>query len=285
MMARHIVRLIELVVGAATVLAMVWIALPGERPWTVVWGCVRRLVRSRRRTLYLSGFLALLAFNYLWLHLGADRWCTEQVVARRGADFTEVIHRGIEGDAVAHIQSAVGWGPLTWGLGFAYVTVFPCMIFTTLFVFDHQGHRLGLGLVLAGYVLNYLLELPFFVCVPVRETFVYYQESGLGPPAARLLLDDISPLIMEVYRGMSGVDNCLPSFHTSLSVTLALAAWHGGRRLGWLMSLAAVPTVLATVYLGIHWVTDFAAGLVVGVVVYGLARRIVRRWVPEGRDG
>lgn len=279
------IRLVELALGAATVLALVWIAAPERGPWAVVAGCARRVVGSWRPALYLGACVAVIAVNYLYLTWGIDAQFTAWVVDRRGADFAELIHQGIEGDAVARLQAAVAWPPLTWLLGYAYVVVFPCLVLVAMMVFDHSRDRYGLALVLAGYLLNYVLALPFYVLVPVRETFVYYQQSGLGEPAARLLLDDISPVVMEVYRGMSGVDNCFPSLHTSLSVTMALVAWHGGRRLGWLMTVCAGAVVLSTVYLGVHWLTDVAAGLVAGAAAYGLARLVARRWRAGGCDG
>ena len=234
------VRLIELVLGAATVLALVWVAVPGRRPWRVMAGSVRRMWGSWRRWLYVAALASILGANYAYLAAGIDERCTARVVARRGGDFAELIHARIEGDAVARLQGAVAWQPLTWLFGYAYVVVFPCLVVVALVVLDERRDGHGLALVLAGYLLNYLLALPFYAWVPVRETFVYYHESGLGPPAARLLLDDLSPVVMELYRPMSGVDNCFPSLHTSLSVTLALVAWQAGRRRGRAVTAAPV---------------------------------------------
>ena len=270
------VRLVELALMTATALALVWAGVPGEPPWRVAARSAWRVLGSRRRVLYVAACLSVFAVNHLLLRV--DEQLTAWVVDWRGADFAELIHRRIEGDAVARVQGAVSWLPLTWGFGYAYVVAFPCLVLVLMAVFDHRGDRHGLALVLAAYLLNFLIVLPFYVCVPVRETFVYYQETGLGPPAARMLLDDISPWIMRAYRVTSGVDNCFPSFHTSLSVTMGLVAWHVGRRYGALLSAVAAAVVLSTVYLGVHWLTDVAAGLVVGVAAYALARRVARRW-------
>ena len=280
---RHVVVVVELALGVATVLGFVWVAAPGRWPWAVVARSVWRVFGSWRRAAYVSACFSVLLVNYLYLTCGVDERSTAWVVARRGSDFAELIHHRIEGDAVARVQAAVAWPPLTWLFGYAYVVVFPCLVFAALFVFDHARSRYGLALALAGYLLNFALVLPFYVCVPVREAFVYYQETGIGPPAARMLLDDISPLVMQVYRGMSGVDNCFPSFHTSLSVTMALVAWHGARRCGWLFTGSAAAIVLSTIYLGVHWLADVAAGLLAGVAAYGLARLVARRWRPAER--
>jgi membrane-associated phospholipid phosphatase len=276
--------LVETLLGVATVLACVWVAVPGRWPWGVVADSVVRAATSWRRALYLGALLAILVLNRLYLALGIDERCTAWVVARRGTDFATLIHRHIEGDAVAHLQRAVAWLPLTWLLGYVYVVAFPCLVFVAVLVFDHRRDGRGLALVLAAYLLNFALVLPLYVCVPVREAFVYYQELGLREPAVRLLLDDISPAIMAGYRSMSGVDNCFPSFHTSLAATLALVAWRGGRRLGWVVTVLAAAVVVSTVYLGVHWLTDVAAGLVVAAAACALAWRLARRWQAPARE-
>jgi len=280
----HVAMLVETVLGVATIVALVWIAVPGRRPWALAADSVVRTATSWRRLAYLGALLAILVFNRLYLALGIDERCTAWVVARRGTDFAALIHRCIEGDAVAHLQRAVAWLPLTWLLGYVYVVAFPCLVFVVLLVLDHRRDGHGLALVLAAYLLNFALVLPFYVCVPVREAFVYYQESGLREPAVRLLLDDISPAIMAGYRSMSGVDNCFPSFHTSLAATMALVGWRGGRRLGWAVAALAAATVVSTIYLGVHWLTDVAAGLVVAAAAWALARRVARRWQAPARE-
>jgi len=159
--------------------------------------------------------------------------------------------------------------------------VFPSLVFVSIFVFDQLDDRRGLAMVLLGYAFNFLLVLPFYLVFPVRETFHFYT-ADLHSQAVQMLLDDIHPAIIEGYRAMSGLDNCFPSFHTSLAVTLALVAWHAGRpRYAWLVTLFAAANVLSTVYLGVHWVTDVAAGLAVGVVAYVVARRASLRWSAE----
>jgi membrane-associated phospholipid phosphatase len=282
----QIVRAAETLLGISTTLALVQVAVPGARPWSIILRTVAETVRSPRRLLYLAACCFVLLFNYLYLAWGVDEWCTQWVEeARNGKDFAHFIHRHVEGDLLARIQPEVAWLPATWFFGYVYVIVFPCLVFVSIFVFDHWRDVRGLAMVLIGYVANFLFVLPFYVCFPVRETFVYYEDMGTGGPAVRMLLDDINPVIMQAYRLMSGVDNCFPSFHTSLAVTLALVAWHGGRRFGLLITSFAAANVLATMYLGVHWVTDVAAGLVVGVGAYWLARRLSARWAGGGGSG
>jgi membrane-associated phospholipid phosphatase len=277
-------QLVQLALGVATVLALLWLADDGTPPWRVVGRTLAETARSRSRLLYAAACASILAFNYLYLELGVDAYFTRAVVAWRGADFTPLAHDRIEGDAVARVQQALACRPLTLLFAYVYVTVFPCLLFVSILVYDHWRDRRHLAMTLVGYVLNFAIVLPFYVLVPVRECFVFYREGGGGAgPAARLLLDDLSPVIMQGYRTMSGVDNCFPSFHTSLAVTVALVAWDAGRRrFAWLVGSFAAAIVFSTIYLGIHWFTDVAAGVLVGWAAYRLARTASRRWAGEG---
>jgi membrane-associated phospholipid phosphatase len=74
---------------------------------------------------------------------------------------------------------------------------------------------------------------------------------------------------MTILRPMSGIDNCFPSFHTSLAVTVALFAIRSGRRaFAVVMTAMAAAIIFSTVYLGVHWLTDVGAGIIVGIVAY-----------------
>jgi len=280
MSGTQLVQVVEMALMVPTTLLLLWIAVPEVAPWRAAWESLCGAFRSPRRVLYLAAGCSILAVNYLYLHLGLDERFTGWVVESRGRDYTSSIH-SLEGEAVAGIQSALAWLPLTWFFAYVYVIVFPCFVFVAMLVFDRLRSKRGLAMVLIGYFLNYLVELPFFVVFPVRETFHFYQHD-LGSQGVRLLLDDISPVVMEAYRAMSGLDNCFPSFHTSLGVTMALVSWHTGRRsFALVMTGFGLANALATLYLGIHWVSDVAAGAAVGVLAYVFARWLSRRWAQE----
>lgn len=265
---------------AATILFLVWVAAPDAAPWRVAARSAWSTVRSGRRALYVLACCSILIANLLYLELGVDEQFTSWVKADRGQDYTAAIHH-LEGGAVARLQRALACAPLTWFLGFVYVVVFPCLVFVLLFALDHLRNRRGLAMVLIGYLFNYLLVLPFYLWFPVREVFHYYRHD-LGSQGVRLLLDDIHPAVMQAYRTMSGLDNCFPSFHTSLAATMALVAWHSGRaRFAWLISFFAAANALSTLYLGIHWLTDVIAGLAVALLAYGLAYGLSRRWAAN----
>ena len=276
----QLARVVETALMAVTIPLLVWAGVPEVAPWRVIGRSAWDTVRSGRRALYVLACCSILAANYLYLVFGIDDTFTSWVVARRGHDYTADVH-GLEGGVVAHLQQALACPPLTWFLGFVYVIVFPCLVLAMLFVLDRLRKRRALAMVLIGYLLNYLTALPFFLWFPVRETFHYYKYD-LGSQGVRLMLDDIHPVVMQAYRAMSGLDNCFPSFHTSLGVTMALVAWHTGRvRFALLMTFLGVANALSTLYLGIHWLSDVVAGTGVGLLAYGLACVLSRRWAQE----
>lgn len=277
---QQVARFVETLLMAATILLLVWVGVPEAAPWRVAARSAWATLRNGRRAVYVLACCSILLANYLYLQLGVDERFTAKVIAARGRDFTGDIH-ALEGGLVAGLQQTLESAALTWFLGFVYVVVFPSLVFVLLFVFDHLGHRRGLAMVIVGYLANYLLVLPFYLWMPVREAYHYYRHD-LGSAGVRLMLDDIHPVVMKAYRAMSGLDNCFPSFHTSLGLTMALLAWHTGRRgFAAVFTFFAAANALSTLYLGIHWLADVVAGVVVGVIAYALALLLSRRWANQ----
>jgi membrane-associated phospholipid phosphatase len=255
------VQLIELPVLVATFVLIAWLSVPRANPFTVALRPIRRIFTRKRYAAYVAAGALVVATNALLTPL--DGPFTAAVRGWLGSDFTPFIHAA-EGNVVALFQT---WTPiaLTWFLGWAYVIVFPVMAPCAMAVFDFMGqHRRNLAL-LAALVANYLIVLPFYMFFPVVESH-HYRPPG-GEPLVRLLLNDLDPAIIKVLRPMSGLDNCFPSFHTSLAVTVALFAWRSRRRaFRVVMTVLAACVVISTLYIGVHWVSDVLAGIVVGVV-------------------
>jgi len=268
MSATLAVRLIEPLVFVASIIVLVKLSLPYANPLLVTFRPVVRTFTRRNYFIYIMiGLAVILADTIL---TAIDHRFTERVVALFGQDFTELIWR-IEGEWVAVFQRWT-WAPLTWFLAWAYVIVFSAAVPWTMAVFDYLGETRRNVAVLVGYIMNYLLVLPFYIAFPVRECHAY---APGGRQFVRLALDDLHPAIMQVLRPLSGIDNCFPSFHTSLVVTMALFAWDSGRKaFAAVMSVMMISIMFSTLYLGIHWATDVAAGVVVGVLAWFLGERL-----------
>ena len=114
--------------------------------------------------------------------------------------------------------------------------------------------------------LAYAVSLPFFLFFPVPERWAW-------PESGAILLSDLwAPRLIEVFRPISGLDNCFPSFHVSLTTVIVGLCFMERLRFRWVALWLGLLVVLSTAVLGIHWLTDIAAGLATGVFALAGAR-------------
>jgi membrane-associated phospholipid phosphatase len=191
----------------------------------------------------------------------------DRITAKLGYQMTGWIHR-MEGDWASVIQR-LEWPPATFFFTFIYVIVLPVLLAAPIILAAAEERKaLFRGLSL-GLVINYIAGLPFYFFFPVKEMW-----AG-NPGKVQLLMDRVSPLIMESYRANSALDNCFPSLHTSLALTVPLVI---GRAGGPAMAVAtwatAILVAFSTLYLGIHWASDVAAGALLAVLAAAIARRL-----------
>jgi membrane-associated phospholipid phosphatase len=91
-----------------------------------------------------------------------------------------------------------------------------------------------------------------------------------------LLSDLWAPELIEVFRPISGLDNCFPSFHVSLTVVMVAFAFIYRLRYRWSALWIGLLIGFSTSVLGIHWLTDIAAGLATGILAVAVARLMDR---------
>ncbi|WP_336036176.1 phosphatase PAP2 family protein [Halobacterium yunchengense] len=235
----------------------------------------RRLARAvadgRRRVVavapYVLPLLAVLGARRLALTVGPElSWYLEW-------NATEYIY-SLEGTLVADVQS-VATPALTeyfvfvYLYGYVFLLVFPLVAY---FALDRSDR---LAELLAAYGLNYGLGLVCYVL------FVAYGPRNVVPEAVESLLYTTHPTTQHLTGEVNLNTNVFPSLHASLAATVALFAWRTRREYpGWLAVAAplAVSVAVATMYLGIHWATDVAGGLVLAGVAYVGAVRAVARY-------
>jgi serine/threonine protein kinase len=115
---------------------------------------------------------------------------------------------------------------------------------------------------------DYAISLPFFLFFPVPERWAY-------PDSGAVLLSDLwAPKLIELFRPISGLDNCFPSFHVSLTVVVVTLSFLYRLRFRWVSLWIGVLIILSTAVLGIHWMTDIAGGLATGFFAVAAARLI-----------
>jgi membrane-associated phospholipid phosphatase len=159
------------------------------------------------------------------------------------------------------------------GFTLAYFVLFPVLALALAWALARREDGSYRCLVYAvGLV--YALSLPFFLFFPVPERW-YYPESG-----AVLLSDLWTSKFIEAFRPISGIDNCFPSFHTSLVAILVLVAYRAGLRHRHAVAFLGLVVVLSTFALGIHWLPDIAAGLSAGLLAFSLACRLAAKAGP-----
>ena len=249
---------VQYAAGAVTVLILLRTAKCGS-PFALARDGLRRLLEPAYRRWFLLA-TAVMTFNLI------ETAFDDALTARLGLDFTGWLWRW-EGALIAPLQRA-DWPPLIAVLTFFYIVVFPMLIVASMLLHaarnDFRAYR---GLLL-GLVLNYVLVLPFLIFFPVREAW-----SGASGHIA-LLIDHLGPSIMRAYRATSALDNSFPSFHTSMAATTAFLAWRNcPQPFAWVVSVSASLVVFSTLYLGIHWACDVAAGLLVAAAVCAIVDR------------
>jgi len=223
----------------------------GRQPLVPAWMFLKSLVSSRNYLLFFIAMLTILLLNKNELKL--EQWMNIQY------DLTGLLS-GWEGAWPATLQSALQSNWLTAICAVFYVVLFQSAMIASVGIYTSTNNMKLYYAFCIALLVNYFVAVPFYLFVPVFE--VWHVQ-----PAVRFLLPDVFPTFEEVYRPLSGIDNCFPSLHTSLSVTVALLASRSGiRRWAIFTWINASVIIFSIFYLGIHWFTDMVAGLVLAVL-------------------
>lgn len=241
-------------VSVGSLLALLRLATR-QNPFSTIWRACRYILAEHRALALVALAYAMIAFNLLETRLEAGlvdsvRW-----------DFTHAISQ--VGTGLILALQRLEWPPLTHLLTFVYVILFPMLMLGALMVYAANRDLGAIRNHVVSYWVNYLVALPFYLWVPVREAWA----GGVG---VRFLIPQVFPGFEQVVRPHSGLDNCIPSLHTSLALTYALVAWRQGyRRLAMVLSICAGLVMLSTLYLGVHWFLDLLGGVALGALASG----------------
>jgi membrane-associated phospholipid phosphatase len=248
--------------GGFFVALLKW-CVPSESPLRLVWGFAREHAVSRQSLFYLLTLLGMMFLDILEVRY--DKLITQHL----RLDFTGLFIQ-IEGSATALFQLVhSNW--LTYPLAIVYLYIFPVMGVVAVLATYHGGERDLARKLFWGTVFNYLLILPFYILVPVSERW------AAGDGEVTLLMNQISPFLIEGLRPLSGLNNCFPSFHCSLALTFGLLlSGSSNKRLRRTMYALAALVVISTLYLGFHWVLD-----VFGGVVFAAGCTLLATWAVE----
>jgi membrane-associated phospholipid phosphatase len=226
-----------------------------------------------QRLVTVSPYLGLTALFFLVRRLTNDATIT--ISEEIGFRITDWIY-GVEGLVVEQMQNLTP-DPLIpvfsgfYMFGFAYLLITPIVLYLL------TPALRPLKELLVAYVLNYLSGGILYMIFIAYGPRVYVSEHVDG------LLYDLFPESQELTAAVSSNTDVFPSLHTSLSVIVLLFAWQTREiQPNWFPISAFVATgvVLSTMILGIHWVIDVVAGVILAVCCVLAARYLVA--VVEG---
>ncbi|MDH3523411.1 MAG: phosphatase PAP2 family protein [Acidobacteriota bacterium] len=250
---------------------------------------VRLAVRSRGRIAAWGLLAAVFLANYVETTV-EDRLRETPVSElgyRTARAFTEVESTVQPEDLFAN-HEATG-AVAVYGYSVAYFFLFPIVALGLALALTCHREEWPLRVFARALAIDYAVSLPFFLLFPVPERWAY-PESG-----AILLSDRWSAALIAALRPMSGLDNCFPSFHVSMSVVLVAVAFLAGVRFRGSIAALGLAVVISTFGLGIHWLPDIVAGVATGILSVALAlrfeaagrsRKDLSRWArPAGVTG
>jgi membrane-associated phospholipid phosphatase len=234
-------------------------------PLLAVGQFAKNLTSSAKFSAHFIALIAILLLNKLELRF--------ESLLTAAVDYTEQFQDWDRG-FVGWIQASLHVPWLTEGLSYMYLVVFHSLLVASLILYGSRTDKRLYYATCYAIMLNYGIAIPFFIFFPVNEVWV-------NDPSVQLRLLDVFPRFESEYRLLSGIDNCFPSLHTSISVTLAvLAIRSDSSKWAWLCAACAVAIIFSIFYLGIHWFLDMAGGVALGLfAAYAGIRLSVRE--PE----
>lgn len=249
----------SLTIYSVVVVAVLLTFGTGRQPLITVWLFLKSLAMSRNYLLFLAAMFAILVLNKNELRL--EHWLKVPY------DLTPVL-TGWEGDWMLWVQKTFHSDLLTGISATFYLVVFQSVMIASVGIYTFHNMRKLYYAFCVALLLNYFIAVPFYLFVPVNE--VWY-----ALPEVKFLMLDAFPAFESHYRALSGLNNCFPSLHTSISVTMALIASRSGiRRWAIFTWIHAAIIVFTIFYLGIHWFTDMLVGLALASFAAAVGLRV-----------
>jgi membrane-associated phospholipid phosphatase len=222
------------------------------------------MINSKPKLLCLLGLV--FAANYVetfietWLR-NQHQWGT-----RLALGFTAAV-QGFEGNYTFENHDLTNILAV-YGYSIAYYFLFPALALIVLYVLALRPAMCPLRVLSFAVLIDYLISLPFFLFFPVMERWTN-ADSG-----AMLLSDHWSSKLIEGFRPLSGLDNCFPSSHVSITVIFIMVSYLFQVRVRTPILALGLTIILSTLVLGIHWLPDVIAGAAVGFLSVAVAVKL-----------
>jgi len=252
---------LSLVAWVGTMLFVAGVVIIGPRRLYDLWdGWLPRLREVRYPLVALSVVLVVSAVG---------RGALADLSRIVGFRLTGLIY-AIEGDFVTWIQATFVVPELTvyfswvYVYGYVFLLVFPFIAYAAL------PESATLKRLIVAYALNYGIGLIIYTLV--------FAHGPRNIEVATSLLYTHNPDFQALTSEVNENTNVFPSLHTSLSVTAAVFGVLTRKEYPlWapLAGLLALSVMIATMYLGIHWLIDVIAGVALALGSVALAYRLV----------
>ena len=221
-----------------------------KNPFIALKSFVHNLYSSRKFLIHFVALLGVLMINKveLWIELKIPKQ----------PDFTSIIYK-LEGNFIPLFQQLFLHPIVTFITTFFYIVVFPTLMIVSILLYSYQKNDKLFYAVCYAIMINYIIAMPFYLFFPVVEVWSFL-------PNVHFLMSQVFPSFEIDYRPLSGLDNCFPSLHTSISVTIATIALSSGNKFWSRFTVFSSAFIIFSIfYLGIHWIVDMVGGVILGV--------------------
>lgn len=162
-------------------------------------------------------------------------------------------------------DTTVRWAMYAYSV--SYFVLFPVIAIGVLVTLARRKALAPFRVICLAATVDYFVSLPWFLLFPVPERWAY-------PESSAILLSDLwSSNLIAAIRPISALNNCFPSTHVSFTVVILAVCWLFHVRLRNTISALGMTVILATFVLGIHWLADIVAGMLVGLLSVAIAWR------------
>jgi len=200
-----------------------------------------------------------------------------------GLDFTGLIYK-LEGNFVYHFQSFFKHAVITHIMAPGYILTYIFLNYFAVVYFAFQKKTLMATKMAINYMVIYLISIPFYLLIPVDVT---HQRV----PGVDALLYRYSPLFLDFFCRVDPFDNCFPSLHIAIPFSLLLILWHHRKhhdikdydRFLYLLVGINLMYTFAILYLGVHWLTDIAGGILTGWLGYIIVETLAEGYMKRTR--
>lgn len=186
----------------------------------------------------------------------------------------------IEGTFVAWIQGTLLSPAATVYFSWIYIYAYVFLLVFPFLAYGALSTPRTLKRLIVAYAFNYAIGLVIYTVV--------FAHGPRNVDIVTSLLFTFNPGFQELAAQVNESANVFPSLHTSLSMTVATFAYLTREEYPvWAVLAAwiAASVMLATMYLGIHWLIDVLGGIVLALGCVAASRRIVDRDRGDrGRD-